>query len=269
MTSHMSRVVCVVGSFLVAPCLGFAQDVTPPGGHTHPHSDAQEAQTRADRAAAAAQSAKKLEIGGKVSDVWEAKVRKHGSNKDNKIVLVETDQGQIVLADLGPANQVSVKEGEAALVVGQVQDVGGTKRFVPERVRVGKNATAAMPGSTKTSVTKAKQPERQQVTGKVVDKEKMSAKSLKIDHQLAVLEIAPGELVLVDLGPSAQLEAVDIDEGDRLTIDGQNVLVNESFVLVADKVEKGDKSVKIQHQALPRGQAGEIPGKLAPAPESE
>ncbi len=267
MAFQFTRVLIVTGSIVAAPCWGSAQDVTPPGS-PHTHSPADSASKAASDAAKGAKP--QLEYRGKVSDVWKAEVRKHGDDKDNKIVLIETDLGQIVLADLGPSDKVSVEEGSDALVIGQVLNVGGAARFVPQTVRVGKDAPApAIGAKAPGDKTRAKQPERQKVSGKVLDKEKMSAKESKIDHQLAVLEIAPDTRILVDLGPSDQLKAIDIDEGDKLTIDGQNLEINQAFVLVADNVQKGDKKVRIQHQAAPRGKADAKTRKLAPTLENE
>jgi len=210
-----------------------------------------------------------LEYQGKVSDVWDAEVRQKGDDKDNKVVLVETDQGQVVLADLGPSERVKVDEGTRVTVTGQMMKVDGISRFVPQTIAVGK-AMAAAPGNTQVkpqAAMPATRPQKQRVSGKIVDKEKMNAKETKIDHQLAVLEITPEQRVLVDLGPSDQLKAMELDEDDRVVVEGENTQVNETFVLIADKVEKGDKKVRIQRSALPTGKAGLNSQGLAPVPQ--
>jgi len=53
-----------------------------------------------------------LQFQGKVSDVWSAEVDKQNKHED-KIVLVETDQGQVILADLGPSEGMDVKVEES------------------------------------------------------------------------------------------------------------------------------------------------------------
>ncbi len=206
-----------------------------------------------------------MELRGTVSDVWDAEVR--SKDKENKVVLVETEQGQIVLADLGPADKVEVEEGNTATVIGEMVTVEGTQRFVPETVKVGAKATAPAPANAQVkaaSLGATVRPQKERISGKLVDKEKMSAKETRIDHQLAVIEVSPGNRLLVDLGPSEQLEAVELDEGDKLRVDGQRVQVNDSFVLIADKVTKGDQKVRIQHQAMPRGKASDKTQGLTP-----
>lgn len=211
-----------------------------------------------------------IEVRGKVSDVWDAEVRT--KDKENKVVLVETDQGQIVLADLGPADQVKVEEGTPATVTGEMVTIEGTQRFVPATVKIGAKATGSAPANTQVkaaSLGATKRPQKERISGKLVDKEKMNAKETHIDHQLAVIEVSPGSRLLVDLGPSEQLEAVEFEEGDQLSVDGQRVQVNDAFVLIADKVEKGNQKVRIQRQAMPSGKAGIKTQGLAPVPQNE
>ncbi len=208
-----------------------------------------------------------IEQRGTVSDVWDAEIRH--KDKENKVVLIETDQGQVVLADLGPAETVKVKEGNPATVMGEMVSIEGSPRFVPAHVKVGAKATGPAPGSAQVKSKKlgaTARPHKQMISGKVVDKEKMSAKETRIDHELAVIEVSPGTRVLVDLGPSDQLSAVEFDEGDRLNVEGQRVQVNESFIVVADTVQKGDQQVRIQHKALPKGERGTKTQGLGPVP---
>jgi len=157
-----------------------------------------------------------IEVAGTVSDVWDAEVR--SKDKENKVVLVETDEGQVVFADLGPADKVKVEEGTPATVTGEMVSVEGTQRFVPATVRVGAKATAPAPANAQVkaaSLGATQRPQKARISGKLVDKEKMNAKETHIDHQLAVIEVSPGTRLLVDLGPSAQLKSVKLEEGER------------------------------------------------------
>jgi len=209
-----------------------------------------------------------IEVRGTVSDVWDAEVR--SKDKENKVVLIETDEGQVVLADLGPADDVKVEEGTPATVTGEMATVDGTRRFVPANVKVGAKATGPAPANAQVkaaSLGATKRPQQERISGKVVDKEKMNAKETHIDHQLAVIEVSPGTRLLVDLGPSDQLKAVELDEGDRLSVDGHKVQVNNAYVLIADKVEKGNQKVRIQREAMPGGKAGLKTQDLAPVPQ--
>jgi hypothetical protein len=119
------------------------------------------------------------------------------------------------------------------------------------------------------SLGATKRPQPAHISGKLVDKEKMNAKETHIDHQLAVIEVSPGTRLLVDLGPSNQLKAIELDEGDQLMVDGQKIQVNDSFMLVADNVEKGGQRVRIQREALPSGKAGAKTQGLAPVPQTK
>ncbi len=269
MASQFCRVAVAISGLLATPCLGFAQDITPPPTSQSAQQRADSAEQRAQQAAQAARPDKaQLELRGKVADVWEAEVR--SKDDENKVVLIETDQGQLVLAELGPADKVSVDEGADALVIGQIMSVGGAKRFVPQAVKVGKNAPAPGVGAKESDHAKhSKQPERQRVSGKVVDEEKLSAKESKIKHQVVVLEVTPEQRILVDLGPSDQLKALEIDENDKLVIDGQAIEVNESYLLVADNVQKGNKKVRVQRQAVPTGKAAKKARNFSPTLESE
>ncbi|MFT3926199.1 MAG: hypothetical protein QM778_26880 [Myxococcales bacterium] len=209
-----------------------------------------------------------IEVRGRVSDVWEAEVR--NKDKENKVVLIETDQGQVVLADLGPSETTKVEEGTPATVMGEMRSVEGTQRFVPATVKVGAKATGPAPANAQVkaaSLGATKQPQRQHISGKVVDKEKMNAKETHIDHELAVIDV-DGSRMLVDLGPVDQLKAFDVDEGDHLNVDGQKIQVNNSYLLVAEKVQKGDKKVQIQREAMPAGKASIKTQGLGPVPQN-
>jgi len=208
-----------------------------------------------------------IEQRGTVSDVWEAEVL--SKDKENSVVLIETDQGQVVLADLGPADKVKAEEGTPATVTGEMVTMDGTQRFVPAIVKVGSKALGPAPANAQVkaaSIGATKRPQKQHISGKVVDKEKMSAKETHIDHEMVVIEVSPNTRLLVDLGPSDQLKAMELDEGDRVQVDGQKVQVNDSFMLVADKIQKGTTKVKIERQALPSGKAGAKTQGLGPVP---
>jgi len=211
-----------------------------------------------------------IEQRGTVSDVWEAEVR--NKDKENKVVLIETEQGQVVLADLGPSDKVKVEveEGTPATVTGEMVSVEGSPRFVPASIKVGSKALGPAPGNAQVkaaSLGATARPQKQNVSGKVVDKEKMNAKETHIDHQLAVIEVSPGTRLLVDLGPSEQLKSVKFDEGDQLRVEGQKVQVNDRFVLIADQVQKGDQKVQILRSALPEGRSGAKIQGLEPVPQ--
>jgi hypothetical protein len=209
-----------------------------------------------------------IEQRGTVSDVWEAEVR--NKDKENKVVLIETDQGQVVLADLGPSETVKVQEGTPATVTGEMVSIEGSSRFVPASIKVGSKALGPAPGNAQVkaaSLGATARPQKQNVSGKVVDKEKMNAKETHIDHDLAVIEVSPGTRLLVDLGPSDQLKSVEFDEGDQLRVEGQKVQVNDRFVLIADQIQKGNQKVQIQRRALPEGRSGAKTQGLGPVPQ--
>jgi hypothetical protein len=201
-----------------------------------------------------------IQYKGKVSDVWETKVEK-GKDED-KVVLIETDIGQTILANLGPEDQLNIEleEGMPANVTGTMMymEAEGTRRFVPHQVQVGKQATTSPAQAV--PAAQVKEPQKQKVTGKVVDKEKMSAKSTKVDQQLVVVEVDPRTRVLVDLGPAAPLKNLKLEEGDRVQIEGQQTSINERKVLTADKVQAAGKQVAIQRTAAP------VPKSVTPAP---
>ena len=85
-----------------------------------------------------------LQLKGSVADVWSAELDREGKQKD-KIVLVETQQGQSVIADLGHVKHVTkdAEEGAPAVVTGQMLTVEGNRRFVPTDVKVGKKSASA------------------------------------------------------------------------------------------------------------------------------
>jgi len=217
-----------------------------------------------------------LKYEGKVSDVWSAKVDKEAKH-DNKIVLIETDQGQIVLADLGPSDgmDVKVKEGTPVMVTGTMMymEESNNRRFVPSEINVGKHAVQTSAAQMKPS-KQAAIPQKQNVSGKIVEKKEMNAKQTKVDHELMLVEIDPQTRVVVDLGPSNLLKDIDLDKGDKVRVEGHRTMVNQREVLIADKLQAGGKDMEIQRSALPPSSAtkqmppvpGTVPGQPAQPP---
>jgi hypothetical protein len=194
-----------------------------------------------------------MQLKGSVADVWSAELDKEGKHED-KIVMVETDQGQSVIADLGHTKNFTkdVEEGTPAIVTGQMMTVDGRRRFVPANVEVGaKSASTAAKSAAQPP--QAKQPEKRQVSGKVVAKGELNAKQTKVDHDVVLVEVDDKTRVVVDLGSSEQLKNVKIDKGDRVRVEGQEVRLHERAhgVVMADSVEAGGQKVEIQREAIP------------------
>jgi len=137
-----------------------------------------------------------------------------------------------------------------------------SRRFVPQEMRIGEHAAHA--GAAQMKPVKVHVPQPQKVSGKIVDKEKMNAKETKVDHQLMLVEVDPQTRVLVDLGPSDKIKSMDLDEGDKVQVEGQQTQINERGMLVADKVQAKGKSVKIQHAAAPMPTPAAKPPTMAP-----
>ena len=64
-------------------------------------------------------------------------------------------------------------------------------------------------------------------------------------HLFAKIETKKGDQIPVDLGRAEQLQRLDIQDGDRITVYGTHTRMNDKRVVSARKVQVGDKSMMV------------------------
>lgn len=71
-------------------------------------------------------------------------------------------------------------------------------------------------------------------------------------HLMARIQTKDGRTAKVDLGPKSRLNAIDISEGDELTVSGVRGRVNDRTMLMATRIETGDRSIEIERPRATR-----------------
>lgn len=182
-------------------------------------------------------AAKQSSVSGKVEKTKTVKVR----SGDRLVAQVTSDQGKAVVVDLGPKGQGGeqsatpmVKQGQQISAKGPMIKVGDKQVLLAQTVKVADGQEQQVSRSGR------------QISGKVA-----KVKTARIrgqEHQMAIVDLAAGKQILVDLGRADKLQ-VEIKEGDQLDISGVPVKVNDKAVIIANSVTKGGEKVKIERTA--------------------
>lgn len=180
-------------------------------------------------------SSKEFRLTGQVKATKKVQVRQ----RHNLVAQVEGEQGTVNV-DLGPADEASqwnISEGTQLVAQGPMTQVGDKKLLLARNVKIGDKQA-----SIDRSHTKA--------TGTITSLRK--AQSRGTQHQLAVIEVKEKKKKLVvDMGPADTLSH-DFAKGDQITAHGFPVRINERPVLMAQKVEHQNETIKIARREQER-----------------
>lgn len=65
-------------------------------------------------------------------------------------------------------------------------------------------------------------------------------------HLMARMKMQDGRIAKVDLGPRGQFSEIELSEGDQLTVQGVRGRINDRTMLMATRIETGDRSIEIE-----------------------
>ena len=181
----------------------------------------------------------------------QSRVSTNGGQDTNQIVLLETSEGKHVAVDLGPGTRlkdVDIARGTQVSVSGSVISVDGKPVFIADRVQVGDRTTNV----NRRAPAGDRRPKVQSFSGTIAEMKEVGIKDTDQKHQIAVLQTDKKDRkLLVDLGPKAETQALELAKGDRATVSGIGMNINDRRVLIAQHVKKGEQSVDVERDSLP------------------
>lgn len=287
----------LVGFLLTAPA-GFAA------------TERSERSERADRSGAASANADtqasdqdqdQVQLTGKVINQREVAVS--GGQGPNKIVLMETQDGQRLAVDLGPASKLQgtdFKTGSPISLSGTVVEISGQPVFMATRLDLnGKNLNIDRPlpqqlpeqvsqgsqtgqaGQTGPS-GQGQQERTYQMSGTILNEQEVDVRG-GAKSRVVMIKTDQGKRVLTDLGPASGLQSLNLKKGDRIEVSGHGARTGErAAILFADTIRAGNRTVNVQrpmgeerrgnqdHQgAGSRGSEGRQPEGRHHAPKSQ
>lgn len=169
------------------------------------------------------------------------------ADQPNAIILVKTAQGRNIAVDIGPAAAVNMDRlniGTAVSASGTAQEIQGRWVLLAMEAHVGQDIVQIH----RTAPTTLS---RQDLNGRIVKMQVVDIKNHPLKHVVAIIETDAGKQLYADLGPSAQIEHLELKEASELTIHGFVRNVQGRPILMASELEAGGQSVPINNVMLP------------------
>lgn len=200
------------------------------------------------------------------------KVDLRGSQRDHLAVLVLTDRGNRVVADLGPAKNlrdVEVLAGDRIAARGPVFRVNDRLVMFAKKIRAdGRTITISRPfdgeGNRSQQAQSGTPSDRRstrsdqdggahastQVSGQVTALKELNVKDTDKMHQVVRLKAEEGKEVIVDLGAKEDLRDVEIKPDQRLTIQGTSMRVDGTPFMLAYHISTDGRTMQIDRDRI-------------------
>lgn len=218
-------------------------------------------------------------VTGKIQKLYETKIR--GSDHQVLLAQIETKNGQHILVDLGPKEQlkdlplregnriwargdkVSTNRGQVILaqqVGADEESVTVDRRFLKKENRpITPQRTHAITGwqpypiesrdETASSEKGYEMDHRDRsITGIVEATRKIKLRDSKQENLLVKIKTEKGRLLYADLGPAKDLDDLNIQKGDRITAMGRDIRVQDKRILMAIFVSADGETVSIDRR---------------------
>lgn len=189
-------------------------------------------------------------VTGEIVDTREATVR----GKRRQMARIETDNGDEIVLDLGPAKKIRTQLDKGDQVTARGIAVRANDQRILIARELKRDGETIQIASTRSSQNADAERRRQVRSQRSVTGEVMTTRSVSIRGQkrlLANIETDQGDEVVVDMGPASELNGFRVSKGDELNARGIPVKANDQRVLVAMRLESGDKSVTLKRRSSP------------------
>lgn len=108
----------------------------------------------------------------------------------------------------------------------------------------------------------AQQRRQTRITGQIQDITRKSLMGLEGRQVFAKIQTQQGRTVRTLLGPQQNLQQLDLQEGDQVTVIGRRGTINDRSVLIAQRIQSNGQSVQVQSQALRQAQLKRYSGTI-------
>jgi len=219
-------------------------------------------QTTVAPAAVVAAPPSDVALAGQVLRTKQVDIR--GTNEKVLVALVDAGNGQRQIVDLGPTlnyKAVPIYTGDQIAVHGPRVTLGKANVLVATEATVGSNAVAikrvAPAAATTTVVTAAAAPSGYvvgekifRIDGRIEHLRRARLLGSNVEHVIAEVVTRNARALVVDLGPPASIWKADIKQGEWITIQGQQMDVNNRPVFLALEINKNGVPYLIDRQLV-------------------
>ncbi|MHC1762776.1 MAG: hypothetical protein AB9869_00510 [Verrucomicrobiia bacterium] len=221
---------------------------------------------------------------GTVESVREAQWRSSSGQTDQRcIVHLTMENGRTTYVDVGSKSMLQdldLSSGDWVHLRGRFADVGGREVFLADRIQVNGQSHSIQrsgnQGQQMAQGSRTSQSQTRTVQGRIDGFRHIYLRpqqGQRQQHSLAKLQLQDGRSLIVNLGPKRDLDDLQLEKGDRITLRGGQGTIDGRSVFFADQVRTGDRTVQIkrsggqpsQRQARQQQQGREftLRGKLA------
>lgn len=190
-----------------------------------------------------------MQISGKV--LKEKTVGIKDKNQKNQVVLLQTEQNEQIIADLGNTDalgKVEIKEGKQLDLQGKMVRVSNMPVLLVSQVTADDQTIDIQHGeiAQRTRQTDmAAMKEKKQIKGTVLSEKNVDVSGQDQQFKVALIELQEGEQVVADLGPTDQLN-MEIKQGEQVEIEGNLARIGNQVVLLASSVSAQGQQAQIQ-----------------------
>lgn len=173
--------------------------------------------------------------------------------EERLLVRMTLEDGTRRIVDLGPSarlKDLDLEQGDHVSVRGERRTIDGRTVLVADRLRIEGQRAALHQGSSREG-SKSSSTKSRTFAGRLDGFEKASLDGRE-GHLLVRMTLEDGDQCLVDLGPKARLEDLDMAEGDRVHVSGEPRTVDGRSVLVADRLRIDGERVGLESGSMPR-----------------
>ncbi len=211
-----------------------------------------------------AQMQNKRQITGEV--LKEKTVKNKSTNTQDKVVLLKTQKGNQIVADLGPAKNlenIKIQSGEQIQLSGKVNRVSNRPVLFAEQVTAnGQTVQIQRSDRPKSAKKKMDAAQPQQLSGQVIREKTVNLQGTNTEHEVVMLQTQDGKQVIADLGPVRNLENIKIEPGEQVQVKGNLARVSDQLVLVANQLTADGKTMQIDRPRV-RTAPSQSPGSKA------
>jgi hypothetical protein len=182
-------------------------------------------------------------IQGKITQMKQ--VTLPGQNRPWCAALVQTKDGQKYLVNLGPKNkleELDLEKGTQVSIRGPVCRCDGEYLMLGERIRAnGHTYEANEEGETT-------QPATREIAGTVQTTRMMQPPGAKNRWRMVQIKDKDGQEFFVNLGPEEETEHLELNKGQRVTINGDCVEFHGKEFCLAKRIRANGQSFRVNEQ---------------------
>lgn len=158
----------------------------------------------------------------------------------HQFARIKTESGRTARVCLGKEDRLAeldIREGDRVSIEGVPVQIDDQAVLLARRVSTGGDSiTNELP----------RQERWRRLDGRVRSISYTSSGEREERHTVVKIKAPQGRVVQIDLGPSADIEQLDVQEGDEIAVLGRDGQIDDEALLIAQLVRVGDETVDVR-----------------------